>query len=191
MKNGKGVTHLGKCKHPNPENEIEERFPSNILVSDNSLGVDLSSVFSLDNWFIERIKKLPVEIQKMFPHLVVSKPTIDERVFGVDGDWHPTMKPIELMAYLVELGSMPNELVIDPFMGSGTTPIACIMMNREYIGIDITKEYFDKTEHRIAEWKKLINTYGCTNPNDCIRKAGYANNISKAYAGMDSLFGDK
>lgn len=55
---------------------------------------------------------------------------------------HPTQKPVELMAWC--LGFLPNGSVIfDPFMGSGTTGVACAKMGRSFIGIEIDETYFD------------------------------------------------
>ena len=55
---------------------------------------------------------------------------------------HPTVKPIKLMSYLITLGSREGDVVLDPFMGSGTTPLAAKNMKREYIGIEKDEEYF-------------------------------------------------
>ena len=54
---------------------------------------------------------------------------------------HPTVKPIELMSYLITLGSRENDVVVDPFVGSGTTCIAAKMLDRKYIGIEKEKDY--------------------------------------------------
>lgn len=55
---------------------------------------------------------------------------------------HPTVKPIKLMSYLITLGSREGDVVLDPFMGSGTTPLASKNMGRNYIGIEREEEYF-------------------------------------------------
>ena len=52
----------------------------------------------------------------------------------------------DLMHYLITLGSRENDLVLDPFMGSGTTAIACRILNRNFIGFERSSEY-----HKIAE----------------------------------------
>jgi len=62
---------------------------------------------------------------------------------------HPTVKPIQLIEYLILLCSNPNDLVFDGFLGSGTTSVACIRSNRNYIGCEIDKGYFDIAEKRI------------------------------------------
>jgi len=67
---------------------------------------------------------------------------------------HPTVKPIQLFSYLVTLGSRKEDIVLDPFMGSGTTPISCVTLDRKYVGIEREKEYFEIAKSRV---KKAIN----------------------------------
>ena len=62
---------------------------------------------------------------------------------------HPTVKPIKLMAYLITLGSREGDLILDPFIGSGTTMIAAKQLNRKYIGFEISKEYYDIALRRL------------------------------------------
>lgn len=62
---------------------------------------------------------------------------------------HPTQKPIELMAYLVKTYSKENDIILDPFLGSGTTAVACKLLKRNYIGIEIDKKYCEIAEQRI------------------------------------------
>ena len=76
---------------------------------------------------------------------------------------HPTVKPLTLMNYLVTLGSRKGDVVLDPFMGSGTTPLACISLERKYIGIDNEEDYYkiakarvDKLEAPIKAWEKFL-----------------------------------
>ena len=76
---------------------------------------------------------------------------------------HPTVKPLKLMNYLVTLGSRKGDMVLDPFMGSGTTPLACISLERKYIGIDNEEDYYkiakarvDKLEYPVKMWEKFI-----------------------------------
>ena len=66
---------------------------------------------------------------------------------------HDTEKPVELMRILIENSSEKGEVVLDPFMGSGSTGIACIDTNRNFIGIEIDDEYFDIAKNRINETK--------------------------------------
>jgi len=62
---------------------------------------------------------------------------------------HPCPKPIQLMLYLVKHFSGPNDLILDPFCGSGTTCVAAKMLGRHYIGIDISEKYCDIARKRL------------------------------------------
>ena len=64
---------------------------------------------------------------------------------------HPTVKPIELMSYLITLGSREGDVVVDPFVGSGTTCIAAKMLDRKYIGIEKEKDYALIAKTRIED----------------------------------------
>jgi DNA modification methylase len=152
---------------------------------------DFSRFYSLDEWWKFRMSRLPEEIQRTFPFLVVPKASKSEKNMGLDklpkkkklhssGDnhvmneicpthkitlcpcgwrspevsnFHPTVKPIDLMSYLVVLGSRKNDVILDPFAGSGTTGIACVFSERNYILIEREKEYFNIMEARIKKAK--------------------------------------
>lgn len=62
---------------------------------------------------------------------------------------HPTEKPVELMELYVSNSSNENEVVLDPFMGSGSTGVACINTNRRFIGIELDDNYFNIAKERI------------------------------------------
>ena len=66
---------------------------------------------------------------------------------------HPTEKPVELMKIFIENSSEEHYTVLDPFMGAGSTGIASIISNRNFIGIEIDKEYFNIAENRINDAK--------------------------------------
>lgn len=63
---------------------------------------------------------------------------------------HPTVKPLELVRYLVRLITPPNGTVLDPFMGSGTTGCAAVLEGFNFIGVDIEEKYCTMAEKRIA-----------------------------------------
>ena len=72
-----------------------------------------------------------------------------------DGSKHPTVKPINLMRYLVKLVTPKEGLVLDPFAGTGTTGEACILENRKYYLIEKTKEYIPDIENRLNKYGRL------------------------------------
>jgi len=65
---------------------------------------------------------------------------------------HPTVKPLKLMSYLIVLGSRPNDTIIDPFSGSGTTCLAANILGRNAIGIEINPEYAKIAKARLEGW---------------------------------------
>jgi site-specific DNA-methyltransferase (adenine-specific) len=69
---------------------------------------------------------------------------------------HPTQKPVALFEYLIKTYTKENDIVLDNCMGSGTTAIACMNTKRNYIGMELDKEYFDIAEKRIKENKQYI-----------------------------------
>lgn len=79
--------------------------------------------------------------------------TIQE--FGIGnlriGRLHPTQKPIDLLEYLIKTYTRENETVLDNCMGSGSTGVACINTNRNFIGIEKDDKYFEIAEKRIDE----------------------------------------
>ena len=64
---------------------------------------------------------------------------------------HPCSRSLAHFRWLVNWWSLPQETVLDPFMGSGTTGVACVQMDRNFIGIEIDREYFEIARWRIEE----------------------------------------
>jgi DNA modification methylase len=62
---------------------------------------------------------------------------------------HPCPKPIGWMKWIIGLATRPGELIVDPFMGSGTTGVAAINLGRKFTGIEIDPEYFEIAHRRI------------------------------------------
>lgn len=67
---------------------------------------------------------------------------------------HMTIKPIDLMERLIEVFTTPKQVVLDPFMGSGTTGIAALQKRRKFIGFEIEKKYFKIAEKRIKDYEE-------------------------------------
>ena len=71
--------------------------------------------------------------------------------------WHPTTKNLDILQRIIKAYTNENDLVLDPFMGSGSTAIACKLSNRDYIGCELDKEYITKARKRIKSYDR-INT---------------------------------
>lgn len=135
-----------------------------------------SRYFDLDKWFEHKLRDLPEQVQHTFPFLITPKPSKREKNLGLDVDAerttvsdgrkksidnpfqrgktkrlnnHPTVKPIKLFSWLITLGSREGDLVLDPFVGSGTSGIAATMLGRNFIGIEMDPEFAAMAEQRI------------------------------------------
>jgi site-specific DNA-methyltransferase (adenine-specific) len=62
---------------------------------------------------------------------------------------HPTEKPVELLEYLIKTYSNEGDVILDNCMGSGSTGVACLKTNRDFIGIELDKDYFNITKNRL------------------------------------------
>ena len=84
-------------------------------------------------------------------HDFVETATINnsERKFGK----HPTQKPLQVMNHFIGLLSNEDDVVLDPFMGSGSTGVSCELLNRKFIGIELSEEYYNLAKNRILAKK--------------------------------------
>lgn len=63
---------------------------------------------------------------------------------------HPTVKPLNLIKKFIEVSSMPGDLIFDPFVGSGTTAVACQQLGRRFIGFEKEEKYIEVCQKRLA-----------------------------------------
>ena len=76
--------------------------------------------------------------------------------FNKDKGYHPTQKPVALLEYLIKTYTNEGEIVLDNCMGSGSTGVACININRKFIGIELEEKYFEMAKNRIEEAQNNI-----------------------------------
>lgn len=88
-------------------------------------------------------------LDKKYPINLITFSKSNQRDFTL----HPTQKPVALFEYLIKTYTNEGDLVVDNTMGSGTTCVACINTNRDYIGIEMDKEYFEIAKDRINHHK--------------------------------------
>ena len=62
---------------------------------------------------------------------------------------HPTIKPVNIIQNLIVNSSSKEDIILDPFMGSGTTAVACLLTHRKFIGFELSKQYYDIAQKRI------------------------------------------
>lgn len=78
----------------------------------------------------------------------------DKRKYG-----HPTIKPLEIIRLLIQNSTLGGGLVIDPYLGSGTSAVACKTLGRDYIGFEINPEYYQIANARLSEVKTTLDAY--------------------------------
>lgn len=66
---------------------------------------------------------------------------------------HPTQKPVDLLEYLVKTYTNPGETVLDNCMGAGSTGVACVNTEREFVGIELDPEYYQIAKERVEQYE--------------------------------------
>jgi len=157
-----GTAKLGKKCKRSPNNSkilpFKQEYQSNIP---NDQG-EFSRYFDLDKWWanfiitpkaskseknkgLENFEKKDVQPAGLVG--AIAKGTEKPRQARANN--HPTVKPIKLMSYLITLGSREGDIILDPFMGSGTTCLSATLLGRKYIGIEREEEYCKIAEGRL------------------------------------------
>ena len=134
---GKGVLNYYPIKQERAESgksRIEAGYKYNSKKGGDFIGNINRTVTDQD---YDKNLKFPEDIQ-----------TFNNRAKG-DRGYHPTQKPIKLLEYLIKTYTKENETVLDFTMGSGSTGVACKNTNRDFVGIELEKEYFDIAKERI------------------------------------------
>lgn len=103
----------------------------------NDVEFAIWGVFKNENWTFNRINKL---------EKCIFNTTVQGRMF------HPTMKDIKVIERLLLLLSNEGDIILDPFLGSGTTAIACLKLNRKFIGIEKEPDYVKIANARIKPY---------------------------------------
>jgi len=104
--------------------------------------------------------------KKVFPHnvLVFDEEhrlylgNVVETAVDVSNKNHSAIFPIELPTWFIKLFTSEGDIVVDPFLGSGTTAVAAILHGRKYIGIELKKEYFDEATKNINDVNKVMES---------------------------------
>lgn len=70
--------------------------------------------------------------------------------------YHPTQKPLSLMLWIIENYTSSGDTILDPFMGSGTTGVACVQTGRNFIGIELDPHYYEIAKRRIEQAQRQM-----------------------------------
>lgn len=97
-------------------------------------------------FFREKGVKISGEFKTKFTYYVTPLNQSDKKQYG-----HPTIKPLEIVQNLILNSSNESDIILDPFLGSGTTAVAAVNANRHYIGFELDENYFDIACKRLDE----------------------------------------
>jgi site-specific DNA-methyltransferase (adenine-specific) len=134
---------------------IEGRYIDNFQIFGTGLMNTSEETKTGEGYFPSNIittEEIEEGMDKVF---LVPKPNKTEK--GVYNT-HISVKPVNLVSHLIKLFTKENAIILDPFIGSGTTAVACIQSKRRYIGFDISKEYIKIAKRRIKDCRKEENS---------------------------------
>jgi len=100
-------------------------------------------------WYGKNPKEIKSSASSVSGKIDEDKNNMDYR--DIKNKLHPCPKPLKFIKWLVNKVSLENELILDLFMGSGTTGVACIELKRKFIGIEINENYFNSACKRLKE----------------------------------------
>lgn len=121
---------------------------------DGKYSMKSSKFFTQDIEYIIRIYESGVSLNKVWNEERTksdSRYYMKRQKFKQPKGEHGTMKPVELIERFIELSSNENDIIFDGFMGSGTTAIAAINTNRNYIGFELDEDYYKASLERIGK----------------------------------------
>ena len=126
-----------------------------ILVWEKPLSIINKNRFSQNLEYIVRVYDYGTALRRLNNNEAYNRVKKFGQVNGTD-KIHPTEKPVGMFQEFIALNTDEGQTVLDPFMGSGTTAVACIKEKRHFIGFELNKQYFDKACQRIdAEQRQL------------------------------------
>lgn len=115
-----------------------------------------------EEWFRDKRNTNPKEFTYSYSNWIPPEIAYGTATFGSDAkfkkksDFHPNAKNTKLVQFLIEIATKPGEVVIDPFLGSGTTGVAALNAGRDFIGCEINEKWFRKSKERLLNCNPLF-----------------------------------
>ena len=129
-----------------------------ILVWEKPLSIINKNRFSQNLEYIVRIYDYGTALNRLPNNEFYNRVKKTDPVSGTD-KIHPVEKPVSLIREFILLNTQEGDVVLDPFIGGGTTAVACIMEKRHFVGFEINKEYFDKACRRIKSEQSQLTLF--------------------------------
>lgn len=167
LKWGTGALNVDGCRIPtdDPLSNHGRKSDSPIYGAMGALPPQVSSGMELGRWPANVLldqragEMLDEQAPATSRFFYSAKASVREKEAGLEpaegarrGNTHPTVKPLDLMRYLVRLITPPEETVLDPFAGSGSTLIAAGLEGRDFVGIELNSDHVRIIQARLAHW---------------------------------------
>lgn len=135
------IGHIGKIKNRMPYN------PQGLRKCDK---IQKHGSWGMNGTMERKSQKKSIHVEyENYPKMVLNFPRDTQKI-------HPTQKPVPLLEYLIKTYTNEGETVLDNCMGSGSTGVACVNTNRDFIGIELDENYFNVAKQRIEEAKAVM-----------------------------------
>jgi site-specific DNA-methyltransferase (adenine-specific) len=148
-----GAINIGGCRIDSEQSDGLKRFPTNVIIDEFSARL-------LDDFYHLSSRDKKAETQGPSRFFFIPKVNTKERSLGMDNEvknTHPTLKPIELMKYLTRMVTPKNGMILDPFMGSGSTGVSSLLEGFQFIGMEQSSNYFEIAKKRINSFEEFRN----------------------------------
>ncbi len=137
----------GKVGHnPHPKGRVAGN-----IITDEAFGHSYDKYFEVQPSALDQ--NVEMEYQELYEKMFFEAKV---RQNAEDYNIHPTKKPVRLMEHLIKLLTWEGQTVLDPFMGSGSTGVACTAHNRNFIGYELETPFFEIAEKRLQEAEKRL-----------------------------------
>ena len=141
-----------------PKNNFGFQFQP-VLVFSKGKGKDFNDVDFIptsEEWYNDKRNEDPKPFTYAYPNWIKTEWCFATAKRSTD-NLHPNEKNVDLIKFLIEISSNENDVVLDNFMGCGSTGVASMLSNRYFIGIEIDKEFCDFSKKRLRKYVNLFN----------------------------------
>ena len=141
-----------------PKNNFGFQFQP-VLVFSKGKGKDFNEIDFIptsEDWYNDKRNTNPKPYTYSYPNWIKTEWCFANTKRSSD-NLHPNEKSVDLIKFLIEISSNENDVVLDTFMGCGSTGVAAMQTNRSFVGIEIDKEFCDFSKKRLKKYINLFN----------------------------------
>ena len=153
MRQASASRDVFKAGKPSQEffDELNRISENQIIWGANNFGFEYRGFVAWDKMVRGSDRYSQVEIASLSEGLATVSTLVQISTYQTEDKIHPTQKPVPLLEYLVKTYTNEGDIVLDNCMGSGSTGVACVHTNRQFIGMELDTRYFEIASKRINE----------------------------------------